>query len=90
MKSIFNSTYTNTNKEIISSKGGENDHNIDLGITVTKSDNNLPNSKAERNNISSLSDENNHPKLSTLSENELIKNIIIDTATKIKKIHTII
>jgi hypothetical protein len=80
-----NITYTNTNKEIIASKGGENDHSIDLGITITKSDNNIPNSRADRNNITSLSDENNHPKLSTLSENELIKNIIIDTATKIKK-----
>ena len=82
---IINTTNINTNKEIIASKGGENDHNIDSGITLNKSDNNIPNSRTERNNITSLSDENNHPKLSTLSENELIKNIIIDTATKIKK-----
>ena len=80
-----NTTNTNTNKEIITLKEGENDRNIDLGITLTKSDNNIPNSRSDRNNTTSLSDENNHPKLSTLSENELIKNIIIDTATKIKK-----
>jgi len=80
-----NTTNTNTNKEIISLKEGENEHNIDLGIALTKTDNNIPNSRKDRNNITSLTDENNHPKLSTLSENELIKNIIIDTATKIKK-----
>ena len=54
-----------------------------MGITLTSSDNNIHKSKTDQINTSISND--NHTKLSTLRENELLKNIIIDTAKKIKR-----
>ena len=62
--------------------------NLGLGITLTSSDNDMFKSNTVKNMPSLMND----PKLSTLSENELLKNIILDTAKKIKnhnKNHTI-
>ena len=80
---ILDSEILNNNKEILTSKGRENKHNLGMGITLTSIDNNFHKSKTEKNINTSISNEN-HPKLSTLSENELLKNIILDTAKKIK------
>ena len=44
-----------------------------MGIILTSEDNNIHKSKT-KNQINSISNENN-PKLSTLSENEFLKNI---------------
>jgi hypothetical protein len=72
------------NKEILTLKGKEINHNLGMGITLTSIDNNIHKSKTN-NHINTSISNNNHPKLSTLSENEFLKNIIIDTAKKIKK-----
>ena len=72
------------NKEILTLKGKEINHNLGMGITVTSTDNNIHKSKTN-NHINTSVSNDNHPKLSTLSENEFLKNIIIDTAKKIKK-----
>ena len=69
------------NNDILTSKDGANKHNLGMGITLTSSDNNIHKSKTENYVNTSLSNDN-HQKLSTLSENELLKNIIIDTAKK--------
>jgi len=55
--------------------------NLGLGITLTSSDNDMFKSNTVKNMPSLMND----PKLSTLSENELLKNIILDTAKKNKK-----
>ena len=72
------------NNEVLTSKGKDINHNLGLGITLTAEDNNIHKSKTEQIINTSISNEK-HPKLSTLSENEILKNIIIDTAKKIKK-----
>ena len=75
-----------SSKELLTAKGREN--NLGLGITLTSSDNDIFKSKTVKNSECILNDIN-HPKLSTLSENDLLKNIILDTAKKIKN-HNII
>ena len=64
-------------KELLTQKGKEN--NLGLGITLTSSENDY-----KANTVKNMPSIINEPKLSTLSENELLKNIIIDTAKKIK------
>ena len=65
-------------KEISTAKGKEN--NLGLGITLSSSDNDIYKSNTVKNMPIFI----NEQKLSTLSENELLKNIIIDTAKKIR------
>ena len=64
--------------ELNTAKGREN--NLGLGITLTSSENDIYKSNTVKNMPVLI----NEPKLSTLSENELLKNIILDTAKKIK------
>ena len=64
--------------ELNTAKGREN--NLGLGITLTSSDNDIYKSNTVKNMPVLI----NKQKLSTLSENELLKNIILDTAKKIK------
>ena len=72
------------NNELLTAKGRNNKHNLGMGITLTSSDNNIHKSRTENRINTSISNDN-HIKLSTLSENEFLKNIIVDTAKKIKK-----
>ena len=83
-KNSINININNITKEILTSKGRENEHNLGMGITLTSLDNNIKKTRTDINNITSISNENNHPKLSTLTENELMKNIIVDTSKKIR------
>jgi len=65
-------------KELLTAKSKEN--NLGLGITLTSSDNENFKSNTVKNMPSLIND----PKLSTLSEKDLLKDIILDTAKKIK------
>ena len=76
-KELNNEEYS-PKKESLTVKGREN--NLGLGITLTSSENDIYKSNTVKNMPSVI----NEPKLSTLSENELLKNIILDTAKKIK------
>ena len=76
-KELNNEEYS-PNKELLTAKAQEN--NLGLGITLTSSENDVYKSNTVKNMPSIMG----QPKLSTLSENELLKNIILDTAKKIK------
>ena len=68
----------NSQKEFLTTKGKEN--NLGLGITLTSSENDIYKSNTVKN-VACLM---NEPKLSTLSESDFLKNIILDTAKKIR------
>ena len=71
--------------ELLTAKGRNYKHNLGMGIKLTSSSvQNIHKSKTENRINTSISNDN-HIKLSTLSENEFLKNIIVDTAKKIKK-----
>ena len=68
----------NSEKQLLTTKGKEN--NLGLGITLTSSENDIYKSNTVKNMPSLI----NEPKLSTLSESDFLKNIILDTAKKIR------
>jgi hypothetical protein len=61
------------NNKIFSEKGTENKHNLGLGTTLISEDNTIHKSNSKTEEIINVSISNDkHPKLSTLSENELL------------------
>ena len=71
-------TEINSQKELLTAK--DKDNNLGLGITLTSSDNDIYKSNTVKNMPCLIND----PKLSTISEKDFLKNIILDTAKKIR------